>query len=320
LETLPISLEAVEQAARDLAPHLRPTPLQPSRALSEATGAEVFLKLESVQPIRAFKVRGALNKLLRMSAEERSRGVVTASGGNHGLGVAYAASVFGAPAAIYLPTTAGPGKVAAIRRLGAEIVQHGTIYHDAFEEAVRRQGDRTFVHAYDDPDVVAGQGTLAVELLADLPDLETVVVPVGGGGLLAGVTGYLKQRRPATRVVAVEPVGAACLKASLDAGRPVSLEKVATMADGLAASRPGEIAFEVARRWVDEMVLVEEDEMLDAIRRYFEFEHLLAEPAGAAALAGLLHHYRPRPGERVVVLLTGANVTDEVLVRALKSQ
>ncbi|MDQ6918479.1 MAG: threonine/serine dehydratase [Candidatus Dormibacteraeota bacterium] len=320
MDTLSISADSIEQAARDLAPYLRPTPLQFSRAFTSKAGCEVHLKLEGVQPIRAFKVRGALNKLIRMTRTERAKGVVTASAGNHGQGVAYAALTFGIPATVYVPSNANQLKTEAIKRLGARVVEHGRTYQDAFLEAQRNQGEQTFLHAYDDADVIAGQGTVAVELLADITAFDTVIVPIGGGGLIAGIAGYLKSRRPTVKVVGVEPVGAAGMKASLDAGHPVTLERVQTIADGLAASRPGDICFEIARRCIDQMVLVGEAEMLRAIRLYFEWEHLLAEPAGAAALAALLYRYSPAPGERVVVVLSGANVTDEVMLRALKSR
>jgi len=320
LETASITAAAVEQAAADLAPYLRPTPLQFSRAFTAKTRCEVHLKLEGVQPIRAFKVRGALNKVIGMTAEERAHGVITASAGNHGQGVAYAALTFGIPATVYVPLNANQLKVESIKRMGARVVAHGRSYQEAFLEAQRNQGGATFVHAYDDARVIAGQGTLAVELLADLPAFDTVIVPIGGGGLIAGVAGYLKEKTPGVKVVGVEPAGAAGMKRSLEAGQLVTLERVQTIADGLAASRPGILTFEIAQRCVDEVVLVEEAEMLRAIRLYFEWEHLLAEPAGAAALAALLYRYAPAPGERVVVILSGANITDEVMLRALKSR
>ena len=315
-----VTAAAIERAAADLAPYLRPTPLQFSRAITAKVRCEVHLKLEGVQPIRAFKVRGALNKVIRMSPAERARGVVTASAGNHGQGVAYSALAFGIPATVYVPARANPLKVESIRRMGARVIEHGASYQEAFLEAQARAGQMTFIHAYDDPEVIAGQGTIGVELLAALAAFDTVIIPIGGGGLIAGIATYLKERMPAARIIGVEPSGAACMKRSFEAGRPVTLERVSTIADGLAASRPGTLCFEIARRCVDELLIVEEDEMLRAIRLYFSWEHLLAEPAGAAALAGLLYRYSPSPGERVVVLLSGANVTDEVMLRALKSR
>ncbi len=320
---------AVEQAAEDLKAYLSPTPLQYSRAFTDKARCHVHLKIESIQPIRAFKVRGALNKLIHMTAAQRAAGVITASAGNHGLGVAYAAAAFQAPATVYVPETANHFKVEAIRRFGARVVAAGRNYNGAYIEALAAQQESgaTFVHAYNDPDVVAGQGTIATELLSDLADagraqgaleFDTVLVPIGGGGLIGGIALYLKSKKPGIKVIGVEPSGADAMHRSLKAGSIVTLDRVSTIADGLAASAPGELTFKLAQEYVDEVVLVEEAEMLRSIRLLFEWEHLLAEPAGAAALAALLYHYRPAPDERVVIILSGGNVTDEVMLRALK--
>jgi threonine dehydratase len=325
-EELPVTAEAIEQAAAGLRGHLPPTPLQYSRAFTAKAGCHVHLKVEGIQPTRAFKVRGALNKLMRMRPEERASGVITASAGNHGLGVAYAAQSFRVPATVYVPDNANSLKVQAIRRMGSRVVHFGRSYNEAYLEAQRAKeaSGAAFVHAYDDPDVIAGQGTIAVELLeqldGQLTGADTVLVPVGGGGLIAGISRYLRARRPDIQVIGVEPAGADGMTRSLAAGAVVTLDGVNTIADGLAASAPGTLTFAIARACVDRMITVEEIEMLRAIRLYFEWEHLLAEPAGAASLAALLYRYAPRPSERVVVLLSGANVTDEVMVRALRAR
>jgi threonine dehydratase len=321
-ETDSVTPSAIESAATALRAHLSPTPLQHSRAFTEKARCHVYLKIESIQPIRAFKVRGALNKLIHMPDAQRAAGVITASAGNHGMGVAYAAAVFKVPATVYVPESANPFKVEAIRRLGALVVSAGRNYSGANAEALsaQRDGGATFVHAYDDPDVVAGQGTIALELLADLADFDTVLVPIGGGGLIGGIALYLKAKKPGIKVIGVEPSGADGMRRSLQAGSIVTLEQVSTIADGLAASGPGKLTFELAQRYVDDVILVEEVEMLRAIRLLFEWEHLLAEPAGAAAIAALLYHYRPVPNERVVVILSGGNVTDEVMLKALKTR
>jgi threonine dehydratase len=317
-----ITAEAVEQAATELARYLSPTPLQYSRAFTAKAGCHVHIKIEGIQPIRAFKVRGALTKIMRLHPEKGSAGVITASAGNHGQGVAYAAAVFKIPATVYVPETANQLKVDAIKRLGATVVPAGRNYNDAYLEAMRQQeeGGATFVHAFNDPDVIAGQGSIAVELLRDLEDFDTVLVPIGGGGLIGGIALYLKELRPKVRVIGVEPSGADGMHRSLQASRVVTLERVNTIADGLAASAPGKLTLELAQRYVDEVVLVQDAELLRAIRLLFEWEHLLAEPAGAAALAALLYHYSPAPNEKVVAILSGANVTDEVMIRALKSR
>jgi threonine dehydratase len=317
-----VTPEDIEQAAVDLLAFLRPTPLQASPAFTDKTRCHVYLKVETIHPIRTFKLRGALNKLAHMSPEQRKAGVITASAGNHGLGVAYAAATFHAPATVYVPKTANQFKIEAIRRLGAKVVAAGRNYHGAFLQATEAQQETgaTFVHAYDDPRVIAGQGTIAVELVRDLEHFDTVLVPVGGGGLISGIALYLKAKRPDIRVIGVEPAGADAMRRSLEARTIVTLDRVETIADGLAASAPGKLTFDIASRCVDEVVIVQEEEMLRAIRLLFEWEHLLAEPAGAAALAALLYRHRPAPNEKVVVVLSGANVTDEVLLRALKSR
>ncbi|GAC1510771.1 MAG: threonine ammonia-lyase [Candidatus Dormibacteraceae bacterium] len=321
-ETQSITPADVEQAAAALRPYLPPTPLQYSRAFTEKARCHVHLKIESIQPIRAFKVRGALNKLIRLSDEQRAAGVITASAGNHGMGVAYAAATFKTPATVYVPETANPFKIEAIRRLGARVVAAGRNYSGAYLEALsaQRESGATFVHAYDDADVVAGQGTIAIELLSDLAEFDTVLVPVGGGGLIGGIALYLKSKKPHIRIIGVEPVGADGMSRSLEAGHIITLERVTTIADGLAASAPGALTFQLSRRYVDEMLLVEETERRRSIRLLFEWEHLLAEPAGAAALAALLYHYRPAPNEGVVVILSGGNVTDELMLQALKTR
>jgi threonine dehydratase len=320
--TEPLTSAAVEEAAASLRPYLDPTPLQYSRAFTSKVGCHVHLKIESSHPTRAFKVRGALTKLIRMHPEERSAGVITASAGNHGLGVAYAAQVFKVPATVCVPENANELKVEAIKRLGARVVHSGRSYQEASREASRLQSETgaALVHAYDDPDVIAGQGSVAVEVAERLPNFDTILVPVGGGGLISGMAIYLKEHRPSARVVGVEPEGADAMTRSLAAGLPVTLNKVSTIADGLAASSPGTHTLEIARRCVDQMITVQDSEMLRAIRLYFEWEHLLAEPAGAAALAALLHHYAPEAGERVVVMLTGANITEQVMVQSLSAR
>ncbi|MDQ6899268.1 MAG: threonine/serine dehydratase [Candidatus Dormibacteraeota bacterium] len=313
--------ELVEEAARSLNSYLPPTPLQLSRALTVKAGCQVFLKIESIQPTRSFKVRGALNKLIRMSAADRRAGVITASAGNHGQGVAYAAAAFGITATVFVPENANLLKVESMKRLGARVVPAGRSYQEAYQEATRVQAvtGATLVHAFDDPEVVAGQGTIAVEISDQLPETDTVLVPVGGGGLLAGIALYLKARRPAVRLIGVEPQGADGLTRSLAAGQQLVLDRVQTMADGLAASGPGRLNFELIKNRVDEMIRVGEDEMLRAIRLLFEWEHLLAEPSGAASLAALLYRYTAEPDERVVLVLSGGNVTEEVMMRALRS-
>jgi threonine dehydratase len=312
----------VERAAEVLSAYLRPTPLQFSHAFSAEARCPVYLKIESIQPIRAFKVRGALNKLSSVTAAQRAAGVITASAGNHGMGVAYAAATFSVPATVFVPEGANQFKVDAIRRLGAKVTVAGRNYSEAYVEALSEQqrSGATFVHAYDDAEVIAGQGTVGLELVQDLDGFDTVLVPVGGGGLIGGIALYVKEKRPSVRVIGVEPAGADSMYRSLQAGEIVTLERVSTIADGLAASAPGSLTFELARRHVDSVIRVEEEEMLRAMRHLFEWEHLVAEPAGAAGIAALLYHHKAASGERVIVILSGGNATDEMMVRALSTR
>jgi threonine dehydratase len=251
--------------------------------------------------------------------DQRSAGVVTASAGNHGLGVAYAAHTFGVPATVYVPENANQLKVDAIERLGASVLRAGLSYHEAYLAAVQDRGGATFVHAYDDPDVIAGQGTAGLEIVEQLPEFDTLLVGVGGGGLIAGIAAYVKALRPGVRIFGAQPRGANSLRLSLDAGRIVTLDRVDTIADGLGAVAPGDIAFDICTRLLAGVYEVSDDEMLRAVRLYFEWEHLLSEPAGAAALAALLYHHAATPGERVVVVLSGANVNDRVMIEALRT-
>ena len=314
-----LSVAHIERAADELRKHLRPTPLQRSRALSSVARCQVFLKLESVQPIRSFKLRGALNKLSRLTAAGPVDSVITASAGNHGMGVAYAAAEFGVKATVFVPENANPLKVEAIRALGATVVHAGRQYSEAFDAALAEKArtGAALIHAYDDPDVIAGQGTVGLEIIEDLPDVDVAVVGIGGGGLIGGVALYLKSKRPSVRVIGVEPVGADSMKRSLDAGRVETLDRIDTIADGLAASAPSQLTFHLAQGLVDEVVTVSDAEMLVAIRRLFALEHLLAEPAGAAALAGLVSRVTVKPEDKVAVILSGANATREVILDAL---
>src|SRR5450759_865540 len=248
----------VERAAQELRSYLSPTPLQYSRAFTDKARCHVHLKLDSIQPIRACKVRGARNKLIRMTPDQRAAGVITASAGNHGLGVAYAAAAFEAPATVYVPESANQLKVEAIRRLGARVVAAGRNYGGAYVEALaaQKEGGATFVHAYDDPDVVAGQGTIATELLSELKDFDTVLVPIGGGGLIGGIALYLKSMKPEIKVIGVEPAGADAMSRSLRAGTIVTLDRVSTIADGLAASAPRILPFYLSQKHVYSVIVV----------------------------------------------------------------
>ena len=300
----PITADAIAAAHARIAPHVRRTPVLEVESAAFGTPGHVTLKLELHQHTGSFKPRGAFNRLLSHAAVDA--GVVAASGGNHGLGVAHAARTLGSAATIFVPTTTPEVKVSRLRALGAEVRIAGQHYAEALEaSATFAQGSGALVaHAYDQPEIVAGQGTVALELDDQRPDLDTLLVAVGGGGLIAGVAGWYAGR---VRVVAVEAEGTATYAAALEAGGPVDIEVGGSTADSLGARRLGEHAW-AARRWIARSVIVSDEDVRAAQRALLREVRLIAEPGGAAALAALLGgHYRPEHDERVGVLVCGAN-------------
>ncbi|WP_240954103.1 threonine ammonia-lyase, biosynthetic [Solimonas marina] len=280
--------------------------------LSQRIDNRVLLKREDQQSVHSFKLRGAYNKIVQLSPEQRARGVVTASAGNHAQGVALAAQQLGIPAHIVMPRTTPALKVESVRALGGKAILHGDAYDDAREHAERLVADKgwTMVHPYDDPDVIAGQGTIGRELLQQCGNLDAVFVPVGGGGLLAGVAAAIKSANPKIKIIAVEPDDSNCFEAALRAGRRVVLPRVGLFADGVAVRQIGEEPFRVARHLVDDTVLVSVDEMSAATRDIFYDRRALPEPAGALAVAGLKRwvHEHGVTGKTLAAIISGANV------------
>lgn len=315
---LPVLTDVLE-AARTIAPFVAPTPLEPSPGFSRETGAEVWLKLEMLRETRAFKIRGACNFMAHLPAEQRQRGVVAASGGSHAQGVAFAARKFGVKATIVM-TERSPANLRLIcRDYGAEVIVAGQVYEDAQEHASRiaLETGAVPVHSFNDPYIVAGQGTIGLEILQALPDVEAVIVPVGGGGLLGGVGLVAKSINPAVQVIGVEPAGAASMTAALLAGAPVRLENVGSVADKLVTRSTGELNLELARRYCDEVVLVDEAAVKQAMRDLLGTANLLAEGAAAAALAALRQKAGALKGKKVALVLTGGNVDAKVLASVL---
>jgi threonine dehydratase len=309
-----LSLEARKVVSR----YAHRTPLDYSATFSRMTGSEVYLKYENLQKTGSFKIRGALFKISRLAG--KVPGVVAASAGNHAQGVAYAAQRLGLPAVIVMPVDASIAKVEATKGYGAEVVLHGEIYDDAEAEALRiaRERGYAFIPAFDDPEVIAGQATLGHEILDDLPGVETIVVPLGGGGLASGIAVVAKRRRPGVKIIGVEPAEVPKFTESLRAGRPVRVAPKPTIADGLAVKRPGHITFEIVRRLVDRVVTVTEDEIAHAIYLLLERAKVLAEGAGAAALAALLAGKVPEArGSKTVAIISGGNIDLTVLGRVL---
>jgi threonine dehydratase len=301
-------------------PYLLRTPLQSSRTLSRMTGAEIHLKCENLQKTGSFKARGALHRVLGLSAVERRRGVVAASAGNHAQGVAYAAAIAGARATVVMPQSAAISKVEATRGYGAEIVLAGADYAAAFvrAEEIARQRGAILVHAFDDPSVIAGQATVGLEILEDFPGVEVVVVPVGGGGLAAGIASAVGARKPAVRVIGAQAALASSLVPSLRARRRRRVVPAPTIADGLATSGIGALPWQILRRRLHRAVTVSEAEIATAILLLLERCKLVVEGAGATALAACLGPLRSTiAGKRVAVVLSGGNIDVNVLDRIL---
>jgi len=315
-----VGFQDILEASRKIRNFVARTPTYRSVAFSQRTDAEVYLKLECFQPVGVFKIRGAVNKICSLSESELEKGLVTASSGNHGLAVAYAANIYQARAIVVVPENAVKEKVKAIESYGAEVVKYGKDYDEAYFKAlkIQKEAGTTFVHPFDDPFVIAGQGTVGLELLEDVPDLNTIIVPIGGGGLISGISIAAKTLNPITRVVGVQPEGAPAIYRSWKAGRIVEVDSVNTVADGLAARKPLDLSFGIIKRYVDDILLITEQEIGQAVLALLHEAHILAEPSGAASLAALLFKYHPKPKEKVAVIVSGANISIDYLASLLR--
>lgn len=315
-----VSLQDLQAAANGLRGVAVRTPLLLSDALTERTGAAVWLKPEMLQRGGAFKFRGAYTYLARLSPEARGRGVIAPSSGNHAQAVAYAARLFGVPATVVMPTTVTAAKRNGAERLGARVLLAGTTTKDRMDRALELVAAEglTLVPPYDDPTIIAGQGTAGLELVEDLPDVTTVLVPVGGGGLSAGVATAVKRLQPAVRVVGVEPSGAAKLTAARRAGEPVLLPHTESIADGLLAVRIGSANFAHHQAFLDQVVTVEDRDVVAAVRHLLDRAKLVAEPSGAITVAALLSGaVQLTAGERAVCVLSGGNIEWDGLAQLL---
>jgi threonine dehydratase len=317
---LSIGLADVLAARERLRGSIYESPCPHSIMLSALTGQQVYLKLENLQMTGSFKERGALNRIAMLTPEQAARGVIAASAGNHAQGVAYHATKRGIRALIVMPLTTPLVKVTATRGFGAEVLLHGANYDEACAEAVRLCDEQhlTFIHPFDDPGVMAGQGTIGLELLEQVPQLEAVVVPIGGGGLIGGIACAIKESRPEIRIVGVQTARLPSMQAAIEAHHPVTVDPATTIADGIAVRRAGDLTFPLVERYVDEIVTVEEDEIASAILMLLEREKTLAEGAGAAALAALLEHRTSLHGAHTAVLVCGGNIDVTLLSRIIE--
>jgi len=315
----PPTLQDVYRARQVVSRCLTPTPLVRSAAMSEALECEVYLKLETAQPIGAFKARGGINLISQLPEEERSRGVITASTGNHGQSIAYAAKTFGVKAIVAAPEGANPDKVAAMRRLGAEVVLRGRDFDEArewVEERVRLEGYR-YVHPANEPLIIAGVGTASLEIMEALPQVDVILVPIGGGSGASSHCLVAKRISPTVKVIGVQAEKAPSVYLSWKAGRKVETPEAATWAEGLMTRVPFDLTFGIIREHIDEIVLVSEEEMRQGVRFLLEAAHQLAEPAGAAPAAAARKLKERLRGQTVVLIVSGCNITVDQLRRVL---
>ncbi len=315
-----ITLVDVQAALERIRPSIYLSPFTLSATFSQLTGNSIYLKLDNLQRTGAFKERGALNKLLTMTAEERDRGVIAASAGNHAQGLAYHAGRRGVKAQICMPLTTPLIKVSATKSYGAEVILHGANYDDACEEAIRRgqQQHLTFIHPFDDDAVIAGQGTLGLEMLQQHPEIEVVVVPIGGGGLIGGIACAIKETNPKVQIIGVQTSRLPSMKAAVAAGKPVTLAPAATIADGIAVRRAGDRTLPLVQKYVDEIVTVDEEEIANAVLLLLEREKTMAEGAGAAAIAALINRKLQMTGKKIAVLVCGGNMDVTLLSRIIE--
>src|SRR5216110_2708117 len=315
-----LDLADLDRAKKRLEGAIYESPCPYSQTLSELSGAQCFVKLENLQMTGSFKERGAVNVLLQLDPAERARGVVAASAGNHGLAVAFHAERLGIPATIVMPEYAPLIKVTSARRYGAEVILYGSNYDDAYElaRALGAERGQLFVHPFDDPRVIAGQGTLGLELLEQLPDVEAVLVPVGGGGLIGGVALAVKAKRPDVRVIGVQSAALPAMSRSLERGERLRVDAGATIADGIAVRQVGALTLALARQWVDRVVTVDEEELANAVLLLLEIEKTVVEGAGAAPLAALLNRRLDLEGRRVALVLSGGNIDVTMLARIIE--
>ena len=315
-----INLADVKAALERVRQSIYLSPCTISATFSQLTGNTIYLKLDNLQRTGAFKERGALNKLLTLTKEERDQGVIAASAGNHAQGLAYHAGKRGIRAQICMPLTTPLIKVSATKAYGADVVLHGANYDDACEEAIRRgqQQQLTFIHPFDDDAVIAGQGTLGLEMLQQHPEIEAVVVPIGGGGLIGGIACAIKETNPKVQVVGVQTSRLPSMKAAVAEGKPVTIPAAATIADGIAVRRAGDRTLPLVQKYVDQIVTVDEEEIANAILLLLEREKTMAEGAGAAAIAAIVNHKIEMSGKKIAVLVCGGNIDVTLLSRIIE--
>lgn len=305
-----VTIAAIQQAKLNINSIVRRTPLDFSHTFSEILGVSVYLKQENFQKTGSFKIRGAYNKIMNLSKEEKAAGVIAASAGNHAQGVAFGAQSAGIKATILMPEGAPITKAMATKGYGAEVILHGQSYDDAYEKAleIQKESKATYIHAFDDPYVIAGQGTMGLEILEDLPDVDAVIAPIGGGGLISGIAVALKSLRPQVKILGVQAEGAPSMYKAKQIGQINTLESVSTIADGIAVKRPGNLTFDLVQKYVDDIAIVNDEEVAKAILMLLERTKSVVEGAGAVSLAALMTKKFNLKGKKVAVVLSGGNI------------
>ncbi len=318
---MPITFQDIQDASKRIAGGIYLSPCPESQPLSQVAGCDVYCKLENLQRTGSFKERGARNALMLLGDEAKKKGVIAASAGNHSQGLSYHGKKLGVPVTVVMPVHAPINKVASCRAMGAQVVLHGEDYAQARDhvDVLAKVRGLTHVHGFDDPAVIAGQGTIGIEIVEQAPDLEAVVVPIGGGGLIAGIAMAVKSLRPDVKVFGVEPANAPSFTAALKAGKPVCVDTKSTLADGLLVNKVGDNAFAVAKQYVDKVVTIDEHSIALAVLRCIELEKSVVEGAGAAGLAALIAGALPQlQGKRVVLPLCGGNIDSTMLGRVIE--
>lgn len=316
-----IGLDDIEEARKTLNNVAYNTGLVHNTTFSEMTGNSIYLKMENLQKTGSFKIRGAFNKIAHLPKKYKKKGVIAASAGNHAQGVAMAAKAYGIKATIVMPKHAPLSKIAATRGYGAEVILHGHLYDEAYEKAreIQEETGAVFIHPFDDPEVIAGQGTIGIEILEDLPDTDIIIVPVGGGGLISGIAVATKSIKPDIKIIGVQSKNMPSMTESIFKDRITTVNGMPTIADGIAVKTPGKITFEIVKRYVDDIVTVDEDEIANAILLLMERAKVIAEGAGAASVAALLNRMGQLKDKKIVALLSGGNIDVNMLSRIIDS-
>lgn len=315
-----LTLKHILEAQNAIQSFIHRTPLDHSTTFSSLTGGKIYLKMENLQKTGSFKVRGAANKIVKLSLEDKKNGVLAASAGNHAQGVAMAASRVGISATIVMPESAPLSKVSATEGYGAKVILSGSVYDDAYQKAmvVQSETSATFIHAFNDLDVMAGQGTIGLEIIEDLPEVDTVIIPIGGGGLIAGIAVALKSLRPKVRIIGVEAAGAPCMLHAIQVGKPEPLEQASTLADGIAVKCAGDLTFHTVNHYVDDIVTVEEEEISESILTLMERSKSIVEGAGAVAIAAALQRKVDLTCQNTVIILSGGNIDVNFLAQIIE--